>query len=364
MAGLVLSGACVKLNSVQYLRGLAALLVVLTHALAHPYDSRMEATQRLGAAGVTLFFVISGFIMVRVSGAGAFDRSDFYRRRIERVVPLYWLATLALAGVAIVAPALLKSTRFEWDSLILSLLFVPHYRANGELVPLLKLGWTLNLEMFFYLLFGLFARFEAARRVLLLSGVLMALTLLGQLVAFRNPLLVAYTTPQLLPFCLGMWAALWLSSEGGEAQARRGAGQIGMAGVGLLLASLVVPGDYPALHLVLTQALGSVLLLVAAVAIERKLPQSRLTGLMGDASYSIYLVHMYPLAAVIVIWRRFAPDIPAGAIVALCLVVGVVSGVLVYWLAERPITRWFARRRNGGRRAAPVEGAGIAGELR
>jgi exopolysaccharide production protein ExoZ len=351
-----------KLNSVQYLRGLAALLVVVTHALAHPYDMRAELTQRMAGAGVTLFFVISGFIMVRVSGAGRFDPIDFYRRRVERVVPLYWLATLALALVAVIAPGLLKATQFDWKSLIQSLLFIPHYRANGELVPLLKLGWTLNLEMFFYLLFGLFAWLGAVNRVLLLSTILAGLALLGQLVRFENALLAAYTAPHLLSFCFGMWTALWLAKVEGSDRTMLGR-RMAAAGAALLLLSLVVPGGFPALPILLMQASASVLLIAGGVLAERALPELPAAGLMGDASYSIYLIHMYPLALLIVLWQRFAPELPPAIVVPLCLSVGTAGGVAVYLLVERPVVRWFAARR--GRPAArPIQGAGIAGELR
>jgi exopolysaccharide production protein ExoZ len=84
---------------------------------------------------------------------------------------------------------------------------------------------------------------------------------------------------------------------------------------------------------------------------------------MGDASYSIYLIHMYPLALLIVLWQRFAPELPPAIVVPLCLSVGTAGGVAVYLLVERPVVRWFAARR--GRPAArPIQGAGIAGELR
>ena len=66
-----------KLYSVQYLRGLAAVLVVIAHASAHPLLAPTYLQLRLGQFGVYLFFVISGFIMVAISGAGKFSALEF-----------------------------------------------------------------------------------------------------------------------------------------------------------------------------------------------------------------------------------------------------------------------------------------------
>ena len=85
-----------KFISVQYLRGAAAMLVLASHALLYPLIEHDLGFGRLGWLGVILFFVISGFIMVHASRrlfgtAGA--RAEFLRRRLARIVPLYWLVT-------------------------------------------------------------------------------------------------------------------------------------------------------------------------------------------------------------------------------------------------------------------------------
>ena len=59
-----------RLYSIQYLRGLAAISVVIAHAGAHPISDPSYILDRLGQLGVTLFFVISGFIMVAITGTG------------------------------------------------------------------------------------------------------------------------------------------------------------------------------------------------------------------------------------------------------------------------------------------------------
>src|SRR5690606_15744092 len=91
-----------KIVTVQYLRGLAALLVLASHALLYPLVSQPLVYGRLGWLGVILFFVISGFIMVTVTESGRFDPIGFMRRRVQRIVPLYWAFTLVAAALALV----------------------------------------------------------------------------------------------------------------------------------------------------------------------------------------------------------------------------------------------------------------------
>src|ERR1700730_16181483 len=137
--------------SVQALRAIAALAVVLCHAdqihrwllgLKDPYPLEQLAS------GVDLFFVISGFVMVyssrdlfAVKGAAR----TFFTRRVARIVPPYW-AVMVIAIPLMALPS-------DWRSLLGSYLFIP-YRAPGDnIVPVYGVGWTLNFEMFFYALF-------------------------------------------------------------------------------------------------------------------------------------------------------------------------------------------------------------------
>src|SRR5687768_6729717 len=140
-----------KFISIQYLRGLAAILVLASHALLYPLLEHDLAYGRLGWLGVILFFVISGFIMVAVTGEGKFSASDFLRRRFIRIVPMYGAATLLAAALALFAPQLFKTTVYDGAELVMSLLFIPFYNpVSGGIHPLYKLGWTLNYEIFFY----------------------------------------------------------------------------------------------------------------------------------------------------------------------------------------------------------------------
>ncbi|MGI4718772.1 MAG: acyltransferase family protein [Janthinobacterium lividum] len=173
-----------KLAWIQALRGIAVFLVVLTHARYSFSDTPAwplaEQLLRPGAMGVDLFFVISGFIMVyttrRLAGTPG-EALDFLVRRFARIWPLYAVVTLIYLTVTNKGLAWLT----DWPqlkNLLLSLSFQP---VNLEHPPFfdvtLPLGWTLNFEMYFYLVFGL-CLLARRQRLLLLAGWI-ALTVLA-----------------------------------------------------------------------------------------------------------------------------------------------------------------------------------------
>src|SRR5947209_12231521 len=143
-----------QLVSVQILRAIAALSVAIGHAqafIAIPMDKQGQA---FGwnfllpwGAGVDLFFVISGFIMVYSSEklfAAPGGGGTFGWRRLTRVVPLYWCAMLLLLAKS----ALQQKPLPDAASVVTSFLFIPWVAQGGEIPrPFYELGWTLNYEM-------------------------------------------------------------------------------------------------------------------------------------------------------------------------------------------------------------------------
>lgn len=164
-----------------------------------------------GHLGVDLFFMISGFIMVHTTWGKPVTPWQFISNRIRRIVPLYWTATLAMIGLALVLPSQFRSLRFDAVSVVKSLGFVPFYSLSdpGVVFPVLKPGWTLNYEMFFYLLFALSMLLARRWRVPSMVALLGCLVGLGYLYAPTNAILSVYTGPKLIEFGFGMVIARW-----------------------------------------------------------------------------------------------------------------------------------------------------------
>jgi exopolysaccharide production protein ExoZ len=189
-----------EVRSIQYLRGLAAFGVVAFHA-----SERAGYQFDVGTAGVDVFFVISGFVMWMVTSSKTLSPAEFLARRVQRIVPLYWAVTLAVAAVALLIPGSFPAMRPTVGHVVQSLLFIPHRGETSMIAPLIVPGWTLNYEMFFYLLFaaGLFA--PARVRPWALTATLVSLVAIRPLSDVRNPLWATYTDPLLLEFGAGVW---------------------------------------------------------------------------------------------------------------------------------------------------------------
>lgn len=110
-----------------------------------------------GMFGVDIFFVISGFIMAFIAAEKGVSYRAFLRNRIVRIVPNYWMWTLVFLLLGQYVVPEISSARATAESVLLSLLFVTHQNPAAALgyYPTLPVGWTLNFEMFFYVLFAI-----------------------------------------------------------------------------------------------------------------------------------------------------------------------------------------------------------------
>jgi exopolysaccharide production protein ExoZ len=325
-----------EVRSIQFLRGVAALGVLGFHAA-----SRAGGAFGVGAAGVDIFFVISGFIMWVVTSRKTPTPGQFLARRAERIVPLYWLVTLGTAAAAILAPNAFPAMRPTASHVMQSLVFIPHRDSTGLIAPLIVPGWTLNYEIFFYLLFAATFMVPARLRVWLVSGTLAALVALRPLGDSANAAWATYTDPILLEFAAGLWLGWAWSAE--RLPGRRTA--MLLMGLGVLgLAATAVTGVDVSGARVLLWGLPAAALVTGAVSFERRGAIPRWRGLeeIGNASYSIYLVHGLAISAVLRLMGQFIAAPPLVVFVASNLA-GVLSGLLSYHLLERPLMRLFNR---------------------
>src|ERR1051325_7145567 len=183
--------------SVQYLRGIAAVAVVYFHTKLIMAGFSWPLGRPFGAGGVDLFFVISGFIMMVTTSAKSQSPWGFFLKRIIRVVPLYWGATLAAVALFLLVPAAFQKQTMSLSHVLLSLLFIPHH-VGGEIgaAPFFKIGWTLNFEMFFYLVFGLTLLLRSAwQRLLAIAMLFTSLTIAGAVIHPSSAALGYYTSP-------------------------------------------------------------------------------------------------------------------------------------------------------------------------
>lgn len=332
--------------AVQYLRGIAAMLVVVDHlASSDPNGAFLPVW---GQFGVAIFFVISGFIMWHTTVAADISVMEFWRRRIIRIVPLYWICLCCLVTVALLTPQALRSTVITPENTIKSFLFIPQFHAVQKylIAPILIPGWSLNYEMFFYLLFGLSLLLRPPlHRVIALTVLLLALVVLGLMTQPTGAVMSTYTNYRLLSFSGGIILGI-LYSRGWLSDTTSG---LVFISLGFLLKFLPDSSSLAALDTFI--GVSPMLIVAGALALEsaaRQAPNS-MFHTIGNASYSIYLSHLFFLRIAELGWQRLLPfntsEFLELVFVVVAFTFAIVGGISVYHFVERPILSLFRRRR-------------------
>jgi exopolysaccharide production protein ExoZ len=334
-----------RLVGVQYLRAVAALLVVYFHisTVIPEFNEVLFIHRVISVArftgGVDIFFVISGFIMA-VTTSSRTTPQRFLMRRIIRIVPLYWLLTLALAAAAAIPPHFYDHAYLTLEFFLKSLLFIAYINPIGGILPLVPPGWTLNVEMFFYLVFTLALFAPVQRRLPIVAGLFVLLVALGALIPDRvqlMPPLWLVTRPYVLEFVVGMWIGSRYQAEALRLPLPLCALLI-VAGFCGLLGDWGSWRNFAAWPIVFS---GSVVLGVVAMECKHAVPRWWLPAFLGDASYSIYLSHVLAIGIVKKYWGKFGlvdtttahALLFAGAAGVLALI----GGALVFKLLEKPL---------------------------
>jgi exopolysaccharide production protein ExoZ len=327
------------LRALQILRFIAAAMVLEFHAINYgmqlagitddiPYSG-------LGAAGVDIFFVLSGAIIYLNAFAGR-RPTGFLRRRYLRVAPIYYVVTLAWLPFAPIA----GQPHTTLANFAATFLFWPAWTQMAY--PALGIGWTLCFEMLFYMS----AALVLCTRWMLIPLLLIFVGCWWARESVSWPIFQFLGNPMVIEFALGVLvAALWKPKA--AAPAWFGAFFIGLGVAGLMIFShygTLVDG-YRSLTAevsgvrVFLWGIPSALIVLGALAIEPYAKRPFLNSLvyLGDASYSIYLVH-FPLILVVTRYlqaREVFISLPIS--LSVFLVVGLGASVAVYQWIERPI---------------------------
>lgn len=366
-------GGVAYLQNLQIMRCLAAVMVLFSHLERETASGRapgvtaiVDPTGIAWASGVDIFFVVSGFIMYHLTadrfGSAAYA-GEFLKRRFIRIAPLYWIFTTLMILATQLARGQVHHADATWDRSLLSYLFFPAVRADGLAMPVLAIGWTLNLEVMFYLAYA--AALLAPRRIglgCLAAGFLLLAGFGGRLAGVLPPL-AFWSQPLILEFLLGIALAHAF---------RRGL-RIGRAAqvIGLVLAIALMalldrwawgqgspmpldaqPPDWsrwlwggaPAL------LVGAALMLGPRIG---GFP-GRALARGGDASYALYLSHPFALNILSLAWGRLHLPGAGWAYVCVGMAACVAAAFAVHQLVEAPILALLRRRFEPLRAATPA----------
>nr|WP_255455286.1 acyltransferase [Cryobacterium sp. Hh38] len=336
------------------LRAIAALAVVIYHVqhMLASSPAQAESISKLGAAGVDLFFVISGFIMMYVSfnlfetkGAGL----AFLKNRFVRIAPTYYLFTTLTIAILLFFPSLYGQLRFSLTQAISSYLFLFSRNNVGEIGMVVGVGWTLAFEAFFYLLFAVLLMLPRNWCLPALATLFSAGFISGQIWDIDAAWAMVITNPLTFEFLFG--CLIGLAFRKGFQISRWKSTAVIVGGVLALLITAqldLFDGDFGELRF-LVFGVPAAAIVIGAVSLERslgRLPLPRILKRIGDSSYSMYLGHQYVLAAIaaVIVPRMWDGYVILVAVATLSVVLCVVAGVCCFLLFERPVTQVLRRR--------------------
>lgn len=324
-----------RFDSIQFLRAVAAISVIFNHM----------AFAGKGAFGVDIFFCISGFVMMYVTET---DTKYFFAKRIIRIAPLYYFMTIVTFAGILIMPQLFDKTTADPVMLLKSIFFIP-YSIGNAVQPIVRVGWTLNYEMFFYLIIWISIRISKKYRALTASLIIMILVACGRFFYMEYTVLQFWTDSVMIEFIYGM-LAYEIHKHASKyyrdmnISVRLPLFLLAVCAYALLWIVDYDPGFFDNHRFIIYGIPAFVIFnLVFIAAYGIKLP--RVCVWLGDISYSMYLIHYF----IIRLYNRiFCPDgvldkgAFIGAVGAIALVI--CAGAVSYILFEKKLNTYFRKK--------------------
>lgn len=294
------------LKSVQYLRAIAALMVVMHHAVRattvfdqYLPDNLLSAIKHNFSFGVDIFFVISGFVIYLSYLKKPKSAYNFAVDRLARIAPAYWVYSAIFAIVLIYFPWSHPASSFDFVHFLKSMAFIPSQNPSpyGGVSPTLTVGWTLNFEMFFYACF-LAAILIKREEIVLLTSFMMMISFFLPYSAGINTF---YSSPRVFEFILGMLFASYYFKSNENVSIPL------YVSVPLFIAAFLAAISSRAddFYVWIPAALTIVAITVST---EKHMPKIKPLLAIGDGSYSLYLSHKIFICLGLIVSRTYGYD--------------------------------------------------------
>ena len=329
--------------SLQYMRAIAALLVVFHHATSKgtQYSPTTFEWYTIGEAGVDLFFIISGYIMCHTVDSKSISLTRFLTARVKRIIPLYWVLTSMALVIYILFPDKVNSGG-GGTNIIHSYTLFPvkeNYLINN--------GWTLSYEFFFYLLFAFGLSLTSKFKFFLPVILIITLVSLGSLNLSDTTIFSFVTNPLLLEFSFGI--LIYYLFKNYHLNMITGSSLIIISVILFLLVNVFTP-NYSR---VISYGIPAMLFFTGMVALEplfkntHKNKIALFFEMIGNSSYSLYLSHPFALVITSIILNKLGFDKFGYLFVILLVVSSIIAGQLCYLFIEKKLTKVLKKNRKG-----------------
>jgi len=328
--------------SIQYLRAIAAILVVISHIAWKNMQiggSSINWWHQAGSFGVDIFFIISGFIMVYITH----NRSkkpkmlqSFLKKRFFRIIPLYWFYTLIALIVFIIMPERVNTGGGETE-IFKSFFLLP--LAKGE-VYLVNVAWTLHYELIFYILFAIGLIFSEKYRYIFVSfSILMSILY----TAFFRDIETHYIIHSIasdifFEFAMGMLLFYVINKRDISLTLSLSSLVLGIFLFYMIFSSQKITTLY---HIYTGSS--AFLICFSIVSMERiwRRKEIKFLSKIGDFSYTLYLLHPFVLAATLIVYNKTAGLLPKNEafFILLMLFSSLTISYIAYILVEKNLIK-------------------------
>lgn len=277
--------------------------VAMAIALAHFFSGMSIERSFSGGFGVAIFFMICGFLLHYTNKGKRLTIKEFFKKKIARLIPLYWVSVLGVFLIAILKPSLLNTTEANFEHLFKSLLFIPYYNKNGVYLPINPVGWTLTIELFVYVVYYLLMQVTdlivvnkekltsqfAMINSLLASIVFGILYILGRACDFG--IIKVYCDHYMIFFSVGLIFGIIFKEKFSRKICIENHNYLSVViGIGLVLIMLLFSLIYKEKSIF---SFTIIFLFVAIVILFSKIHFPLWLTFIGDISYSVYITHFF-----------------------------------------------------------------------
>lgn len=328
-----------RFDNIQALRGLSSIFIILEHI----------RFLNCGAFCVDIFFCISGFMIMFSTEKST---TNFLSKRFLRIVPLYAMMTIGTYLCVLIAPGLFAFTKADPVYLLKSLFFIPFEISPGIIQPLLRIGWTVNCEIMFYLLFYISFKISMKYRGIICSILLLLLMVLGQCIPNPPVFLQFYGDFVMLEFVYGIIAFYFIKWIFSKLEGKEMAKPISYACLivtVLIFVSLVITKPHINIlgyRRIIIWGIPALCIFICIMISETGITMPKTLVQLGNMSFSIYLMHYYPVQFLDRKVFHFDQATPVAFLgVAVSIVLSVVMGRICYELFEKRLPKLYAKHK-------------------